>query len=78
MTDRTKPDGAPSRLRKEEAGEFRLIFVASFVIFLLVGLVSRFLPEHWRPVPAGLEGGKSLIGEARAAANTFVPFAFMG
>lgn len=71
----TNARGPAPRPRKSEAGEFRLIYLASFAIFLVVGLVARFLPEPWRPYPAG---GKSLIGEAKAAADTFVPFAFMG
>jgi hypothetical protein len=50
--------------------------MASFVIFLMVAIVERFLPSQWRPL--GAEGHKSIIGEARTAARTFVPFAFMG
>jgi light-harvesting complex 1 beta chain len=67
-----------SRLRKEEATEFRLVFMASFVIFLLIGLVARILPWRWRPFPPGPEGYRSIVGEAKAAANMFVPLAFMG
>jgi hypothetical protein len=68
--------GSVGRPRRQEATEFRLIFMASFVIFLMVAIVERFLPSQWRPL--GAEGHKSIIGEARTAARTFVPFAFMG
>jgi hypothetical protein len=68
--------GVMARPRKQEATEFRLIFVASFAIFLMVAIVERFLPSQWRQL--GADGNKSIIGEARAAARTFVPFAFMG
>ncbi len=64
------------RPRKQKASEFRLIFFVSFVIFLMVAIVERFLPSQWRPL--GADGHKSIIGEARSAARTFVPFAFMG
>jgi hypothetical protein len=64
-----------SRPRKPETTEFRLIFTVSFVIFLMVAIVERFLPSQWRGHAAG---DKSIFGEAREAANTFVPFAFMG
>ena len=73
-----EPSGFPSRTRKAQAGEFRLIFLASFVIFLLAGGVARLLPPRWRRRVPGQVSYKSLFGEARAAANTFVPFAFMG
>ena len=58
--------------------EFRLIFVVSFAIFLMVAVVERVLPSSWRSHAVGPDGGKSIFGEARAAAHTFVPFAFMG
>lgn len=69
---------ASSRPRRAEAGEFRLLFVASFAIFLLVAVVERVLPSSWRAHAFGPDSGKSIFGEARAAARTFVPFAFMG
>ncbi len=69
---------APARARRGEVSEFRLIFMVSFAIFLLVALVERILPPSWRPhvLPPG--SSKSIFGEARAAAHTFVPLAFMG
>lgn len=68
----------PSRARREEAIEFRLILLASFAIFLVAALVTRVLPGGWRPLLPGSEGQLSIIGEAKAAAHTFAPFAFMG
>jgi hypothetical protein len=73
-----EPSGLPSRTRKAQEGEFRLIFLASFVIFLLAGIVARLLPPRWRRRVPGQVGYESIFGEAKAAANTFVPFAFMG
>ncbi len=68
----------PSRVRREEAIEFRLILLVSFAVFLVAVLVARLLPGGWRPNLPGSEGQLSVIGEARAAARTFAPFAFMG
>ena len=65
------------RLRKEEAIEFRLFYAVSFTVFLLAATIARCLPREWRPYPLGQEDHKSIFGEARAAANEIVPFAFM-
>ncbi len=54
------------------------ILLVSFAVFLLAALVARLLPGGWRPNLPGSEGQLSIIGEARAAAHTFAPFAFMG
>lgn len=70
--------GSLSRARREEAWDFRLIFATSFAIFLVAAVVGRLLPWRWSPRPAGRAGSKSVIAEARATTNTFVPFAFMG
>ena len=78
MVGTLRRNASPARARKEEAIEFRLIFMVSFAIFLLVATFARLLPRDWRPYPAGPEGYASVFDEARSAANTFVPFAFMG
>ncbi len=74
----TSSSSASSRPRRGEVSEFRLIFMVSFAIFLMVAVIERVLPSSWRSPALGLDGGKSIFGEARAAAHTFVPFAFMG
>lgn len=75
MAARSTP---PARLRADEAKEYRLLFMASFVIFLIVAVVARLLPPQWRPYPLGAEGSRSIINEAKTAANTFIPLVFMG
>src|SRR3954452_21979805 len=67
-----------ARPRREEAGEYRLIFMVSFAIFLMVAVIERVLPTNWRSHAIGQDSGKSIFGEAKSAALTFVPFAFMG
>ncbi len=66
-----------TKVRREKAREFRLILVAAFVYFLLVACVARLLPRAWRPSLPPTDGRRSIIGEAKALAGTFVPFAFM-
>jgi hypothetical protein len=67
-----------ARPRRGETGEFRLIFMVSFAIFLMVAAIERVLPTSWRSHAVGQDSGKSIFGEAKSAARTFVPFAFMG
>ena len=74
----TRSSSPSSRPRRGEVSEFRLIFMVSFAIFLMVAVIERVLPSSWRSHAFGPDSGKSIFGEARAAAHTFVPFAFMG
>jgi hypothetical protein len=62
----------------DETKQFQLIFAFSFVLFLAIVAMTRLLGPRWRPWPSCPEGRQSIIQEARAAANTFIPFAFMG
>lgn len=75
MAAMTRTIGSTSRLRREEALDFRLIFAASFVVCLVAALAGRLLPVD-RKLPDGVER-RSIIGEARAGASTCVAFAFM-
>ena len=72
----TRTSAQALRLRKEEAVEFRLFYAVSFGIFLVAAMLARILPREWRPYPLG-RAGRSILGEARTAANEIVPFAFM-
>jgi len=63
--------------RKAEEREFRLALRIAFVFFLAVSLALRLVPRRWRPAPFAVTGGRSFISEARAAAHTIVPLAFM-
>lgn len=63
------------RLRRAEAQEFRLIFLASFAFYLVAAIVARLTP--WRATAVRRRGGPSIIGEARASAYASIPLAFM-
>jgi hypothetical protein len=43
----------------------------------MVVIMARLLPKQWRPWLAASPGHTSIIDEAKAATNTFIPFAFM-
>jgi hypothetical protein len=60
-----------TRNRASEAREFRLMFFLAFLLFLTAGVIKRLL------TPLNGAGRKPLIAEARGAANTCLPFAFM-
>lgn len=75
------PDPATDTTRKalrHDRIAFRLFFVLCFPLFLLTAIVRRL-----RPSPPAFTSGvhqkrKPVFAEARAAANTVLPFAFMG
>jgi hypothetical protein len=66
-----------TKMRREKAREFRLILAVAFLYFLVVACVARLLPTALRPSLPPTSGRRSVIGEAKALAGTFVPFAFM-
>ena len=70
--------GSSSKHRRSDEMEFRLIFIVSFVFFLIAAAVTRCLPRKWSLVPPGPDGRRSIIREAKMAADSAVPFAFMG
>ena len=67
--------GGDRKHRKGESSEYRLLMVASLPIFLVAAIAGRVLPSGEHAVPGER---LSVIGEARAAADMYVPFAFMG
>jgi hypothetical protein len=67
--------GLPPRERQQEALEYRLVYLAGFAVFLAVAVATRLLPGRQRHPQ---RRRRSIVGEARAAADTFIPFAFMG
>ncbi len=65
--------GVASRDRRGEQLEYRLIVAMTFPVFLAVAIVKSIL-RIGRPASGPR---RSLIEEARTAANTTIPFAFM-
>lgn len=66
-----------SRTRKDTLG-FKLIFAATFGAFFLVAIVDRLVPLRWLMGLAKSENYTAVFTEAKMAAATYTPFAFMG
>ncbi len=64
-----------SKFKRTESLEFRLIFAAAFAVFLVAATVERLLPLGW--FKRG-QSRKSIIEQAKEAANTCAAYAFMG
>jgi len=72
------PSMAQQRRRRRR--EFRLIFAVCFPFFLVAAILARLLPVRGRTFgEAGERPARrgSIFEEAKAAANTTIPFAFM-
>jgi hypothetical protein len=65
-----------SRLRRREANDYRLIYLASFSVFLAVICLTRLLRGLGLIEGGSVRQNHSILEEAKAAANTCVPFAF--
>jgi len=70
-TAATAPPGDP--LANASRG-FLVIFVMSFITFLLIALVAELLRLRWRTWWPGAEDGKSLIGSVQASVYTFMSY----
>ena len=75
--DVAMPASLPTRKTKrtEDAREFQALYLICLALFLPAAIAARILPAGWRPWPPT---DRSILGEARAAASAFVPFAMMG
>ncbi len=63
------------RLHRSRRREYTVYFAAIYPLLLVIALLSRLLPRRLRPFSFQ---GRSVFGEARAAAHTVLPFLFMG
>jgi hypothetical protein len=67
----------PSSRRALETAQFRLIFIVSFVAFLLEAIALRAMPWRDHQDASALDRKKSVFAQARAATDRTIPFAFM-
>ncbi|MBK1735215.1 hypothetical protein CKO15_07935 [Halorhodospira abdelmalekii] len=74
MSEAIKARPGSGRARRNEEMQYRLLLAVSFVVFLLGALIARLSPSHWR---SRKSERRSIIEEARAAARTAIPYAFM-
>jgi len=54
------------------------LLVAGFVLLLVPATLARLTGWRWQPWPPGPQGYGSIVGEARSAADAYVPLAFSG
>lgn len=66
-----------TKTRKEEERTYRFIFAVSFALFFVGALASRIVSRTIRPFAPREEGELSVIAEAKAQANSVIPYAFM-
>ena len=66
-----------NRTRKDSLG-FQLIFATTFLTFFAVAIVDRLVPLRWILGAAKSENYMAVFSEAKMAAATYTPFAFMG
>jgi light-harvesting complex 1 beta chain len=59
-------------LTQNGSNGFGVIFVSSFIVFLLIALVAQTLALQWRPWFPGAEGERSMIGGVKTAVYTFM------
>jgi hypothetical protein len=69
-------DNAVCKTRNQKARQYRRLYVACFIIFLVMATVERLLPKAWR-YQAAVEKDSSIIEQAKEQAGTFVPYLFM-
>lgn len=70
---------ARRKTRRRAQSEYRLIFTLSLVFFLIALLPGRILQAfHTVFFGSNSETHKSLLTEAREAANSVLPYAFIG
>jgi hypothetical protein len=72
------PRGAcKSRDKRSDRIEYRLIFVAAFLVFFVTAVFERALPGHWMS-RTGDAPRKSVFEQSREAAKISAAYAFMG
>jgi hypothetical protein len=65
-------------VRVSERWQFKALVVLTYPLFLTVTLLSRLAPRRLSFMPTAVGQRMGVFAEARAAAHTTLPFAFMG
>jgi hypothetical protein len=70
--------GAVGKRIRKDAIEYRLIFAASFIVFLIAAVAERLMPWRWLLNRRPGTQGRSVLGQARESAGICTAYAFMG
>jgi len=54
-------DKSLSGLSEQEAKEFHVLFVSSFIVFLILAIIAHILVWQWRPWLPSIHGYTSMI-----------------
>ena len=65
--------GSQAAMTGKQWLDFRVIYVVSFVMLLVVAFVAQVLNLNWRSWFPGSEGERSMIGGVKAAVCNFMP-----
>jgi light-harvesting complex 1 beta chain len=68
-----RPGGSLSGLTEPEAREFHRIFMASFIVFVVIAIIAHFLAWQWRPWLPPEGGYAALLDGVQYAWHTLVP-----
>jgi len=73
-----RPAAAPaSASTRSERRQFLLMVALAFPLLLGVALIARLSGWRWQPWPPGRDAYRSVFHEAKAAAETYIGFAFV-
>ncbi|MEO1281215.1 MAG: hypothetical protein AAFR75_01485 [Pseudomonadota bacterium] len=73
----TPKSGSRLRARQSERREYFAFLAATFIFFLAAAIIARVLPKGWQPLAEVGDGQRSIFAEARALADSVLPFVFM-
>ncbi len=63
-------------LRKDEIWSCRFLLLVCFTVLLPIAILARLSGWRWRPWPAGTDGYRSPIQEAKAVSETIAGTVF--
>ncbi len=60
-----------------ERRQLQRMILVGFIALLVPAMIGRLTGWRWRPWPPGPTGYSSVIAEAKAAADTYIPLGFI-
>ena len=70
----TNTAAAPGTTATQDLRSYSVIFVLSFLVFLVIALTGQLFGCHWRFWLPGSVGVKSIFGGVKAAVYTFMSY----
>ena len=66
------------RLHQAEGQQFKRLVAVSLVFFLVLATLARLTRWKYEPWPQPVAGSRSLLQEAREAAESYIALSFLG